>query len=168
MKISEENPRHLFQRILRAKAKLTPVEPEYAVVYERPGAEGEVSVCTPSPEWMAMAMAGGYLPPVEVYHQLRCRWVNEAGEECFTTLGTHPGSGWKEGTVVNGHLLHTVKPIGPMTQEEAIEYILQKDVPRAVWADHDRANRPRFHIVPRSLVPRQRGFRNCWRLNTPA
>ena len=153
----------LFERILWAKENLRPVEPKHCIVWEQPGTEGETAVTVPSPEWLASALHGGILPPVEVYLQIRCRWTR--GDECFTDLHTCPGKGWKMGEVVNGHLLHLVKPIGPMTEEEAMEYLLQKDVPRAVWADHGRTNRPRFCITERTSIPKTRGFRDAWALN---
>ena len=168
MKISENNPRHLFQRLLRARAHLEPVQPRYCIVWEQPGADGAVAVTVPDPNWLAMALAGGYLPPVDVYHQLRCRWRNEVGDEVFTLVNERPpGPGeWEGGTVVNGHLLHQVRPIGPMTEEEAMHYLLEKDVPRQVWHDHDRVNRPRFAICRREQLPADRRFRESWRLST--
>lgn len=165
MKISENHPNHLFQRLLRAKAELEPVAPSYCIVWTQPN--GTAAVTTPDPNWLAAAMHGGVLPPVEVYHQLRCEWVHDDGSTIVTDVQTHPGDGWHVGKVLNGHLLHIVHPIGPMTEEEAMEYLLQKDVPRAVWADHDRVNFPRFYITDRSNLPETRAFRNAWRLAPP-
>ena len=51
---------------------------------------------------------------------------------------------------------------GPLTEKEAIEYLIMKDIPRNVWGqDH---NRPMFKIVTKDQVPSDRSFRNAWRL----
>lgn len=135
----------LIDRVAWAKEALEKVQPDYAIVWEDPETPEEpVHVTVPSPEWMAMARYGGLLPPVEVYHEI---------EDTLTA----------DGKVTKGHLLHDTDPVGPMTQEEAIEYILMKDVPRRVWQQSH--NRQMFYIVPRSAVPTNRTFRNAWRLN---
>jgi len=149
---------------MEARARLEPVKSRYAIVYERPGGDGEVSVVHPDPNWMAAALAGGVLPPVGVYHQLRCEW-RRGEERCLMRVNEHPGDGWEDGRVTNGHLLHLVHPIGAMTEEQAMEYLLEKDVPLAVWHDHERANRPRFVICSRPMIPADRSFRQAWRLS---
>ena len=52
----------------------------------------------------------------------------------------------------------------PMTEEEAVEYLIQKDLPPEVWRDY-RGNRQILKIVPRHLIPNDRMFRNAWRIN---
>lgn len=156
----------LFERILHGKANLEPVQSDLRVVYERPDGSG-ISVLIPDPNWMAMAQAGGYLPPVDVYLNLQCEWTNAEGETCITDSITHPGPGWTGGKVLNGHMLHLVHPIDPLTEEQAIEYLIQKDIPRTVWQD-TRANRPKFIIVHVSQLPATRAFRNAWTISEAA
>lgn len=152
----------LWLRLVGARESLKPVQPKYRIVYEIPGSEGEVAVVVPDPNWLAAAVAGGVLPPVEVYAQLRCRWTNDAGDEVFTLVNENPGPGWHGGEVVNGHLLHLVRPIGPMTEEQAMEYLVQKDVPMAVWTTP--SNRPRYVICKAQSIPSDRTHRAAWRL----
>ena len=77
---------------------------------------------------------------------------DKTGEKCLTLVNESPGPDWSGGVVTNGYLLHSGPWAPAMTEEEAMEYLLQKDVPRAVWADHDRANFPRFRIVRRDAL----------------
>ena len=47
--------------------ELSPVEPQYCIVWEDPTKlDDPVKVTVPSPEWLAMAMHGNILPPVDV------------------------------------------------------------------------------------------------------
>ena len=52
--------------------------------------------------------------------------------------------------------------IGKLTEEEAMEYLIMKDIPRRVWGK--KHNRPMFKIVRTEQVPTDRLFRNAWRL----
>jgi len=156
--------KRLMQHIVWAKRNLERVEPDYAIVWNRH--DGGTTVTVPAPEWMAMALHGGLLPTVDVYHSLRAEWTHgETGEKIHTLVNDNPGPEWKHGRVINGHLLHEGPWQPAMTQEEAMEYLLQKDVPRYVWHDHDRSNSRQFVICPRSCIPRHRVWRNVWGLN---
>jgi len=120
-------------------------KPNYAILWEDPSdPEAPAKVTSPSPVWLAMAMHGGILPPVWVYHELK---KDEA----------QPG--FKRHT--RGHLLHETEPVPAMTEEEAMEYLIQKDIPERVWKDY-RGNRTILKIVPRHLIPSDRSFRNAW------
>lgn len=57
-----------------------------------------------------------------------------------------------------------VDPIGPLTEEEAMEYLVIKDLPQRVWSDPG-ANSLRFRIVRAECVPANRSFRNAWELD---
>jgi hypothetical protein len=50
-----------------------------------------------------------------------------------------------------------------MTEEQAIEYLIQKDISPAVWRDY-AGNRCILRIVPVELIPSDRSWRNCWRI----
>ena len=50
-----------------------------------------------------------------------------------------------------------------MTWEEAIEYLVQKDIDPSVWRDY-KGNRTIMKIVPVELIPSDRSFRNAWRI----
>jgi len=122
--------------------------PQYAVVWGDPrDLDAPVNVTTPSKVWLAMALHGGILPPVWVYHEL-------AKDEAQPNFKRH----------TRGHLLHQTPPIGPMTEEEAMEYLIQKDLPPEVWRDY-RGNMQILKIVPRHLIPNNHMFRNAWRIS---
>ena len=184
----------LFDRVQWAHKNLEPVEPSYRVVFEV-DPDSAACVLIPSPQWMAMALHGGLLPPVDVYHQLECYsvyWLmqnpgtpkakkldelKECGklthslarlDELNKSLSTEAldknirwcfAGHW----VTNGHILHDTPTVGPMTEEQAIEYLIQKDLPREIWEDTS-SNRPRFVICNKSQIPSDRSFRNAWSL----
>jgi hypothetical protein len=59
------------------------------------------------------------------------------------------------------------EPIGPMTEEEAIEYLIMKDIDPSIWRDY-KGNRIIMKIVPVELIPSDRSFRNAWKINQEA
>ena len=132
---------HLWNRLLEAKSRLEPVQSKYRVLFEDPAAPDEpAKVLVPDPNWMAAALAGDILPPIDTY--LRDRDVPDGQPK------EHPYA----------------EPIGPMTEEEAIEYLIQKDIPPQVWRDY-KGNRSVMKIVPVELIPSDRSFRNAWKIN---
>lgn len=145
---------HLFDLVYDAKTRLSPVESRYRVIFEVPENEGSaLDVLIPDPNWMAAALAGGILPPVETYIEdalKRVAWcaVNDPKHFMWELVGgaTHPYAA----------------PVGPMTEEEAVEYLIKKDLPLSVWIDHETANRPRFKIVYTEMVPSDRSYREAW------
>lgn len=152
---------HLWERVCWAHDSLERVESRYVIPFDHPASGPDQPDCArimcPAPEWMAMALFGGLLPPVKVYHELR---MSDG-----STIYERPKD--PQARVVNGSLLHLVAPIGPMTEEEAIEYLVVKDVPREVW-DRPGANRTSFVICTRDQIPQDRTFRNAWRLDLAA
>ena len=132
---------HLWDRLAEAKSRLAPVQSQYRVLFENPAEpDAPASVLVPDPNWMAAALAGNVLPPINTY--LRDRDVPDGQPK------EHPYA----------------KPIGPMTEEEAIEYLIQKDIPPQVWRDY-KGNRSVIKIVPVELIPSDRSFRNAWKIN---
>lgn len=131
---------HLWNRLAAAKQKLSPIRSNYAVVYQTPDMPTCV-VMHPDPNWMAAALAGGILPPIGAYL--------EDQEKQGGDRKAHPYA----------------EPIGPMTEEQAIEYLIMKDVPRAVWDQPHGSNTRTMIIVKRSDIPTDRTFRNAWQLS---
>ena len=43
-------------------------------------------------------------------------------------------------------LLHDMKPIDAMTEEQALEYLIMKDIPQHIWRDYEKSNKPRLVI----------------------
>lgn len=130
--------KHLFERLLEAKERLTPVQSKYRVLFEDPEEpDSPMKILVPDPNWLACALAGGILPPIEAYL--------EDAQKSDDEPKIHP----------------YVEPIGPMTEEEAIEYLIMKDIPPRVWRDY-RGNRTILKIVPVEKVWTDRTFRNAW------
>lgn len=147
---------HLWDRLVEAKDRLTPVQSQYRVVFEDP-ANPDACACilVPDPNWLACALAGDILPPIETY--IRDREIEERH------MREHPGVPfeWRN----YGGATHPYAPtIGPMTEEEAIEYLIMKDIPPRIWRDY-RGNRCIMKIVPVELIPSDRSFRGAWRVS---
>ena len=135
---------HLWDRLAEAKSRLAPVQSKYRVVFEDPSTPDEpAKVLCPDPNWLAAALAGNVLPDIETYQRDRDVPDGEPKE--------HPYA----------------KPIGPMTEEEAIEYLIMKDICPSVWQEY-RGNRTIMKIVPVELVPSDRSFRNAWKIKQEA
>ena len=131
---------HLWDRLAEAKTRLEPVQSKYRVLFEDPATPDEpAKVLVPDPNWMACALEGGILPPIETYQRDRGVPDGEPKE--------HPYA----------------KPIGAMTEEEAIEYLVKKDIDPSVWRDY-KGNRTILKIVPVEMIPSDRSFRNAWRI----
>jgi len=132
---------HLIDRLHDAKQHLSPVQSQYRVLFEDPAyPDTPACVLVPDPNWLAAALAGGVLPPIDTY--LRDQSVPDGERK------EHPYA----------------EPIGPMTEEEAIEYLIMKDIPPRVWRDY-KGNRQIMKIVPVELIPSDRSFRNAWRVS---
>ena len=131
---------HLWDRLAEAKSRLAPVQSKYRVLFEDPATPDEpAKVLVPDPNFMAAALAGNVLPPIETYQRDRLVPDGQPKE--------HPYA----------------EPIGAMSEEEAIEYLVQKDIDPAVWRDY-QGNRTIMKIVPVEMIPTDRSFRNAWRI----
>ena len=132
---------HLWERLLEAKSRLEPVQSKYRVLFENPAdPDAPASVLVPDPNWMAAALEGDILPPIDAYQRDRNVPDGQPKE--------HPYA----------------EPIGAMTEEEAIEYLVMKDIDPQVWRDYN-GNRCIMKIVPVELIPSDRSFRNAWKIN---
>ena len=131
---------HLWTRLLEAKSRLKPVQSKYRVLFEDPREpDAPAKVLVPDPNWMAAALAGDVLPPIDTYQRDRLVPDGEPKE--------HPYA----------------EPIGAMSEEEAIEYLVMKDIDPAVWRDY-KGNRTIMKIVPVEMIPSDRTHRNAWRI----
>lgn len=146
---------HLFNRLSEAAETLDPVQSQYRVVFELPDDDTCAGILVPDPNWLAAALAGGVLPPIDSY------LADQAKMLAWCACNPPEDFSWD---AVGGASHPYAEPIGPMTEEQAIEYLIMKDLPPAVWADHEVANRPRFKVVRTEMVPTDRSYRNAWRL----
>lgn len=126
---------------------------KYRVIFDDPDALDETTkVLVPAQQWLDEAIAGN-LPPIWVYWQLQDD-ENKAREEGRIESFNHDPE---------KHALQWRAPrIGPLTEEEAMEYLVMKDLPRKCWAEEH--NRPMFKIVRTEQVPNDRQFRNAWEM----
>ena len=132
---------HLWDRLAEAKTRLEPVQSKYRVLFEDPTQpDAPASVLVPDPNFMAAALAGDVLPPIDTY--IRDQSVPDGQPK------EHPYA----------------EPVGAMTEEEAIEYLIKKDISPQVWRDY-QGNRTIMKIVPVELIPSDRSFRNAWKIN---
>ena len=118
---------------------------DYRVVFEDPAQPDEPAmVLVPSPNWIKEAMAGN-LPPISVY------WALRDDEDKAIAEGRHQGF---KHDYDKWMAQFTAPRIGPLTEEEAIEYLIMKDIPKRVWGVQH--NRPMFKIVKKDQVPSDR------------
>ena len=147
MKTPEFQGTHLWDRLGWAKENLEPYRSEYCVVYEDSPDE-PAKILHPDPNWMSCALQGGILPPVSSYWELK-------KDEAQPDFVKHTRG--KE-------LLHDMKPIDAMTEEQAIEYLIQKDVPMSVWQNWNQGNKPKMVICRSNQLPTTREWRNAWKI----
>jgi hypothetical protein len=127
---------HLWTRLLEAKSRLKPVQSKYRVLFEDPREpDAPAKVLVPDPNWMAAALAGDILPPIDTYQRDRLVPDGEPKE--------HPYA----------------EPIGAMTEEEAIEYLIMKDIDPAVWRDY-QGNRTIMKMLGRLIKKLMKGLQH--------
>jgi hypothetical protein len=136
----------LFDRLCWAKDHLEPFQTQYAVAYEDVDMDC-VAIMHPDPNAMAALMAGGIFPPVWVYWEL-------AKDEAQPDFKKH----------TRGHLLHDTEPMPALSEEQAVEYLVQKDLPQRIWRNWNKGNKPKMIICKREQLPAAREWRNAWRL----
>ena len=147
MKTPDFKGTHLFDRLCWAKENLEPVQSDYRVVYED-SVDECAKILVPDPHFMAACMNGGIIPKIENYWAL-------AEDEAKPDFVKH----------TRGYLLHDTEPMGSMTEEEAIEFLILKDCPADVVANFDRGNRRTLVICKKEQLPSHRVWRNSWRIN---
>ena len=138
----------LIDRIEWARANLQRHETEYCVVYEDIDMD-TVSVMHPDPHCMAMLMHGHLMPPAWVKLKIK----EDEQRPDFTCLSDF-----------SGHLLHETEPMGPLTEEQAVEYLIQTVIPKHIWENWDSGNKPKMVICKKSQLPK-RDWRNAWRIS---
>lgn len=136
----------LFDRLVWAKENLEPFQTQYAVAYEDVDMDC-VAIMHPDPNAMAALMAGGIFPPVWVYWEL-------AKDEAQPDFKKH----------TRGHLLHEADPMPALSEEQAVEFLIQKDLPQSIWRNWNKGNKPKMVICKREQLPATREWRNAWRL----
>ena len=147
MQTPEFQGTHLWDRLCWAKENLDGVQSDYRVVYED-SIDECAKILVPDPNWMACALQGGILPPVEVYWEL-------AKDEAQPDFKKH----------TRGYLLHDTKPIGSLDEKSAIEYLIMKDINPSIWMNYDSGNKPKMVICRKEQLPATREWRNAWKIS---
>jgi hypothetical protein len=144
---------HLHTRVSFYASILRPYQSQYRVLFEDPDdMEAPAKVLVPDPNWMAAALNGSVLPDISAYIA-----DQNTLAEYKKQNGSLEGFNWRDYNPQHPY----AEPRGPMTEEEAIEYLIQKDIPPSVWRDYE-GNRTVMKIVPVELIPTDRSFRNAW------
>lgn len=126
---------------------------KYRIIYEDPLLpEAPVKILIPSPNWIKEAVQGN-LPPIWVHWQLQ-NDEHQAIKELRHSTFRHNKEKWE--------LQFTAPRIGNLTEEEAIIYLIMKEIPRHIWSI--QYNRPMLKIVTVDQIPSDRSFRNAWRM----
>jgi hypothetical protein len=151
-----KNHSHLWFRLCYAAQVLPKVQSKYRIAFEDPDdLDAPARILVPDPNWMAAALAGDVLPDISCY--LEDQKVIAAYEK---EHGSLKGFSWKD----QGGAKHPYgKPRGPMTEEEAIEYLIQKYIPARVWRDY-KGNRQILKIMSVKIVPSDRSYRDAWKI----
>ncbi len=163
----------LFERLCWAKQNIPPVQSSKVVVFEDPAFEkAPCKILTPSPEWMACAMHGSILPPIDAYHEMEYRIEDSFGNayngvtqlEFEDMLFDFASTGKAMMSQrVTRHRLHD-DPVAALTEGEAIDYIIKKDTPKRVWGTTG-GNWVNYRVVDRSDILNNRKNRNYWKLS---
>lgn len=135
-----------IDRLAKARKELQPFYSDYRVVYED-NVDEPVKIMKPDAHAMAALIAGDVFPPIWAFWELQ-------------KDASHPD--FKEHT--RGYLLHDTPREKPKTEEEALEFIIMKDVPQHVWKTYKEGNRPKMVICRKQQLPQTREWRNAWRL----
>ena len=138
---------HLIDRLSWAKENLNEIQSDYRVVYED-NIDECAKILTPDPYWMACALHGGILPPVWVYWELN-------KDETQLDFKKH----------TRGYLLHQTEPISCLTEEQAMEYLIYKDISPSIWQNWDEGNKPKIVICRKDQLPATRDWRNTWKIS---
>ncbi len=166
----------LWQRLDYARQHLTPVQTDLRIMFEDPLHPDEpAKQVVPSPNWLAAALHGNILPSIDAYLKmpLKHRYERNGVVVERQVLGANAAmlrwrmqeEGWQftREDVMPGHILHTADVMPPMTLKEAMEYLLQKDVPSHVWSGGARSNKKMFVFCKADQLP-GRAFRNAWEI----
>ncbi len=159
---------HHWCRIAKSRDEIQTVEVEHCIPYaDQYDLDAPLKVCHPSPRCVAELMAGGIHPPIEALNAQRLLFVLDDGSSEVVSRLDAPrfraqhGERIQHEIVVENSRAHQ-EAMGPLTYEQAIEWIVLKDIPVDVWGREH--NSPQFWIARRDELPATRQYRNAWKL----
>ncbi len=153
-------------RVAASRDQIDTVEVRHVIAFADPyDLDAPMTFLYPDSRCVAELMAGGIHPPIEVLHGLRLRLTYDDGTstECDWRAASYFRATRKviSETLLDNRIVDFVAA-PPMTYEQAIEWIMQKDVPFEVWGK--KHNRSMMAIVPRAAVLEDRTHRKSWKL----
>jgi hypothetical protein len=163
----------LYSRLVIAKKSFAPVETRFRVAFEDDLDNG-VKLLMADPNWLAAAMRGGVIPKLESYHNSVYRLtVQFPGEQPVSAnirgikikdakMDAVAKGAIVKSMIVIGHDWHDGPRAKAMTEVQAIDYLIQKDIPNSAWGGS--GNRQKFKVVAKSDLPNDRKHRNAWSL----
>ena len=126
---------------------------DYCILYEDPDRPAlPVCIVTPTDEFMQQAY-NGELMSIDIWLDLM-RDENKAIAEGRHRTFEHDPEKLR--------LQKEGKRAGKLTEEEAITYLIFKDVPESVWGR--KHNRTMLKVMKRQNLPKTRTFRNAWEI----
>jgi hypothetical protein len=161
----------LFDLLAVAKSHLAPVPSACRVIFED-DMDAPAKVLVPDQNFMAAAMAGGILPIIDVFHGALYRLTVEfPGEQSVSAnvrginLKDARADALAKGATIKSEIViqhdwHDGPKAKPMTEAQAIDYLIEKDIPKSVWGSS--GNRQKFKVVTTADLPNSREHRNAW------
>ncbi len=144
--------KHLWDRLVDAKHTVVMQQSRYRVVFEDLD-QAHAKILIPDPNFLGAALTGGILVDVENYE------LDRQKMQAWLDAGNDPSEfSWDK---VGGALHPYADPIEAMTEEEAIEYLIIKDLPPHV-RNQGKRNAPSYVVTEVSNVPWNRLHRNVW------
>ena len=152
----EADSMRLYEREITLKRRgCKPVTPKYVIVFEDPDdLDAPCKIQVPTPEWIAYCLHGNFICSAEHFirdKRFYAEWTKNNPNQQFN---------WKDH---GGNSASYAETLPAMTQEEAMELLLQKDVPERVW-NNTTSNATRYKICRKEMIPSNRQYRNAWRL----
>lgn len=165
---------NLEERLYWGYKNLIPVKPKYCIIYEDPAYPDNTAVIlVPAPEWLASALYGGIVPEINRHLKLKTELTTDKNETIICDLDEVDDIFLKHKIVdnkiinYNSYMYDTSMPSMPaMTEEEAMEYLLMKDIPKRVWHPDYKHNRKMFKIC--KYENRHLGntaYRDSWKMD---
>ena len=140
----------LYDRLCWAAENLKPYKTDYRVVFEDQNEKCAV-IMIPDPMWMACAIQGGIHQPAWVWWELE-------KDEAQPNFTEHHRL----------HLITDTEPVAAMTEEEAIEHLIQINISSTVWKNLSDSNRVRLVICREDQLPKNNDFRDAWQIKQAA
>ncbi len=157
---------HHWQRVAASRGLIQIEEVRHSILFTDPyNMDAPVNIVILDPRCVSELMAGHIHPPAEAINAqvlhfncqhcgpIICRRLDAPEIRALHKIRSE--------VVIDSRRMH-LEIAAPMTYDQAIEWILQVEVPFAVWGK--KHNSPQYKIVPICKIPTDRTHRNSWKL----